>query len=211
MLPDQLVPFIGVSLLLALTPGPDILYVLSRSVAEGTRAGLVAAAGFALGNVVHTLLVATGVAAVLLANPQLLGVVRYVGVLYLIYVAVRMIKRAAPLRPDGDRGRSNWAVFRQSVLANVLNPKVILFFLGLFPQFISSREHAFVQTLILGAAFIAATFLAFGAVALLAGQLNASLARNARRQVLLQQIGGVALLVVAVWLAVSPLPSGVVG
>ena len=206
MIPEQLLPFLGISLLLALTPGPDIFYVLTRSLAEGTRAGLVAATGFALGNIVHTLLIATGLAALLAANPQLLGVVRYVGVLYLIYVAVRMMKRAAPLRPDADRGKGDGAVFRQSFVANVLNPKVLLFFVGLFPQFISSREQAFAQTLVLGAGFIGVTLLAFGTVAVLAGSLAAGLARDARRQVLFQQLGGLALLGVAVWLAMSPLP-----
>ncbi len=208
MVPDQFFPFLGLSLLLALTPGPDVFYVLSRSLAEGTRAGLIAAAGFALGNVFHTLIVATGVATLLLANPQFLGLVRYVGVMYLIYVAVRMIKRAAPLRSDGDRGANDLTVFRQSIIANVLNPKVILFFVSLFPQFITSRDHAFGQTLVLGAGFIVMTMLAFGGVAILAGQLNASFARKPRRQILLQQVGGVALLGIAVWLAVSPLELG---
>ena len=205
LIPDQLPAFVGLSLLLAITPGPDVLYVLSRSLAEGRQAGLVAAAGFALGNIVHTLLIATGVAALLLANPAFLGLIRYIGVMYLIYIGVRMMRRAAPSRTGGDHGKSDWRVFRQSFVANVLNPKVILFFVSLFPQFISNQEQAFVQTLVLGACFIAATMLVFGGVALLAGTLNDTLARKPRRQVLLQQLGGLALLLIAVWLGVSPL------
>lgn len=201
LLPDDYAAFLGLALVLALTPGPDILYVLSRSLAQGTRAGLVAAAGFALGNVVHTLAVASGVGALLAARPDLLATVRYVGALYLIYLGVVMIKRAGPIASGGAGGASDARVFGQSVLANLLNPKVVLFFLSLFPQFVDDPDRAFAQTCVLGAGFIAVTMVAFGGVAVLAGRFNALLAGEEGRQVRLQQVGGGALLLVAVWLA----------
>ncbi len=201
LLPGDYWTFLALSFVLALTPGPDVLYVLSRSLAQGTRAGLVAAAGFALGNIVHTLIVASGLGALLLAQPNLLATVRYIGVLYLIYVGVVMIKRAEPLDADPALGGRDSQVFRQSIIANLLNPKVILFFVSLFPQFVDQPERAFAQTMILGLSFIITTMVCFGAVALLAGRANAFFGKDSERQVRLQQIGGGALLLVAVWLA----------
>ena len=198
--PGDYLGFLALSLVLAYTPGPDVLYVLSRSLAKGSREGLVAAAGFALGNVVHTLLVATGVAALLAARPDLLATVRWIGAMYLIYLGVVMIKRAAPLDTAAE-GRPAHSVFAQSFLANVLNPKVIIFFLSLFPQFVDQPEHSFAQSLILGGSFILVTLVAFGSVAVLAGRFNALLASSPQRQIRLQQIGGAALLGIAVWLA----------
>ena len=201
LVPDNYAAFLGLSLVLAFTPGPDILYVLSRSLAQGTRAGLVAAAGFALGNVAHTLLVASGVGALLAARPELLATVRYVGALYLIYLGVVMIKRAGPIATGQAAVGSDARVFRESIVANLLNPKVVLFFLSLFPQFVDAPQESFLQTCLLGASFIAVTLLAFGSVALLAGRFNALLARDPQRQVRLQQVGGAVLFLIAVWLA----------
>ncbi len=200
-LPGDYWAFIGLSFVLALTPGPDVLYVLSRSLAQGTRAGLVAASGFALGNIVHTLIVASGLGTLLLAQPDLLATVRYIGVLYLIYVGVVMIKRAEPIDAQMVGPSSSTQIFRQSIIANLLNPKVILFFVSLFPQFVDRPEKAFSQTLLLGASFIVVTMMCFGGVALLAGRANTFFGTDAGRQVRLQQIGGGALLLVAVWLA----------
>ena len=111
-----------------------------------------------------------------------------------------MIKRAAPLDTAAE-GRPAHSVFAQSFLANVLNPKVIIFFLSLFPQFVDQPEHSFAQSLILGGSFILVTLVAFGSVAVLAGRFNALLASSPQRQIRLQQIGGAALLGIAVWLA----------
>ncbi len=201
VLPGDYYAFLGLSVVLALTPGPDILYVLSRALGQGTRVGLVSAAGFALGNVVHTLIVASGLGALLIAQPDLLATVRYIGVLYLIYVGVVMIKRAEPLEANTRRQMESRVVFRQSIMANLLNPKVILFFVSLFPQFVDQPERAFSQTILLGASFILVTMLCFGGVAVLAGRANAFFGTDPARQVRLQQIGGGALLLVAVWLA----------
>lgn len=201
LFPGEYWAFLGLSFVLALTPGPDVVYVLSRSLAQGTRVGLVAAAGFALGNIFHTLLVASGLGALLIAQPDLLATVRYIGVLYLIYVGVVMIKRAAPLQSDAGQRVHSGQAFRQSFIANVLNPKVILFFVSLFPQFVDRPERAFSQTILLGFTFIVVTMICFGGVALAAGRANVFFGSDPGRQVRLQQLGGGALLLIAVWLA----------
>ena len=201
LFPGEYWAFLVLSFVLALTPGPDVLYVLSRSLAQGTRVGLVAAAGFALGNIFHTLLVASGLGALLIAQPDLLATVRYIGALYLIYVGVVMIKRAAPLVADVGLRDNSAQVFRQSVIANLLNPKVIIFFVSLFPQFVDQPERAFSQTILLGLTFIVVTMICFGGVAFAAGRANAFFGRDPGRQVRLRQLGGGALLLIAVWLA----------
>ncbi len=200
-LPEHYGTFVLVSLALAITPGPDILYVLGRGLAQGPRSALAAALGFSLGNIVHTLVVAFGIAAALTSGPQIFGVIRYVGALYLVYLGVRMMKRAHGTSVGTLPPESLWTVFRQSVMANLLNPKVVLFFLGLFPQFVDpARGAAFGQTVLLGATFIACTLVVFSAVALLAGKLNQTFATRPDRQKALQQFGGVVLLGIAVWL-----------
>ena len=144
----QLLLFIAAGLLLNLTPGPDVAYIVAQSVRGGQRAGLMAAGGIAAGCLVHVTAAALGVSALLLASSQALGLLKAVGALYLLWVGAGLLRSAARARPDasvpvagashdpGDN-RSLWAIWRRGFLTNVLNPKVALFFLAFVPQFIA--------------------------------------------------------------------------
>ena len=129
--------FLAATLALNLTPGPDMLYVITRSATEGRAAGIVSSLGIATGCVVHTIVVAVGLAGLLAAVPTAFTAVRFIGAGYLVYLGVRrLIVRAgpglaAPLAPAPLR-----SVYRQGVITNVLNPKVALFFLAFLPQFV---------------------------------------------------------------------------
>jgi threonine/homoserine/homoserine lactone efflux protein len=175
---DQLVLFSLTSIVLIFTPGPDIIYVLTRGVAQGRTAALAAAAGFSLGNIGHTLLAVCGLSAILASSATAFTLIKIAGGLYLIYIGVKLW-RADPrltLSPAGEHKTAR-LIFRQSILANLLNPKVAVFFLAFFPQFVRpSQGSPALQMLILGLTFVVLTMICFGLVALGAGLLNARLA-----------------------------------
>jgi len=142
-MPDlpQLLLFIAAGWLLNLTPGPDVLYIVSNALRSGARAGIVAALGIVSGCFVHVFAAAVGVSALLTTSAAAFTVLKWVGAAYLVWMGVRMLlARAAPLvipAEGASSGLSLWRVYRQGFLTNVLNPKVALFFLAFVPQFIA--------------------------------------------------------------------------
>ncbi|HEX5691231.1 MAG TPA: LysE family translocator [Roseiflexaceae bacterium] len=174
--------FVVASWVLIITPGPDSLYVLTRSIAQGKQAGIVSALGVTVGIFVHTLAAAFGLAVVLQTSALAFLVVKYAGALYLLYLGVRTLKdrSSLSLAPD-HKSRQLRKLFGQGVLSNVTNPKIALFFLAFLPQFVHPENgHAALQMLILGAifAFFGVTYLS--ALAYGAGQIGALFARNPR-------------------------------
>ena len=149
--------FIGACVLLNLTPGPDTLYILGRSMAQGRTAGLASVLGIATGTVVHTLAAALGVSALLAASASAFMVIKFAGAAYLIYLGVRMLvtRGSGAVVPTGFSSKGFGKVFRQGLLTNVLNPKVALFFLAFVPQFISADSGSkFAAFLTLGFTFV---------------------------------------------------------
>jgi threonine/homoserine/homoserine lactone efflux protein len=147
------------TLLLNLTPGPDMMYVIARSLGQGRRAGLVSALGISTGCLFHAGAAIVGIAAVLRSSPVAFQVIRYAGAVYLVYLGIRLLARRTP---RGDSGGETAApavplrsVFRQGVVTNILNPKVALFFLAFLPQFVvPARGPAATQLAVLAAYFI---------------------------------------------------------
>jgi len=130
--------FVATGVLLNLTPGQDTFYILGRSLSEGTRHGVASALGIGVGSLLHTLMAALGLSAVLATSAAAFTVVKFLGAAYLIYLGVRMLastKVDQPAAAEASR-TSAFGAFRAGVLTNVLNPKVALFFLALMPQFI---------------------------------------------------------------------------
>jgi threonine/homoserine/homoserine lactone efflux protein len=170
---NSLLLFVLAGLALNITPGPDMLYVAARSTAEGRRAGIVSALGIGAGTLVHIAALALGLSALMQAVPIAYDVVRWAGAAYLIYLGVRVLLKPPSIDADVTIERASlWAIFRQGVLTNVLNPKVALFFLAFLPQFIdASRGSPAIQIVLLGLIFdINGTFVniavAFGASSL---------------------------------------------
>lgn len=150
--------FVLSGLLLNLTPGPDTLYIVSRSSTQGWRAGAIAALSIGAGTLVHIAAAALGLSAILAASATAFTAVKIVGAAYLLYVGISLIRSAGKEQPSTGASRVRLAsmrdIFVQGFLTNVLNPKVALFFLAFLPQFVaadaSSKPLAF---LILGAIF----------------------------------------------------------
>ncbi|MEL3888692.1 LysE family translocator [Ferrovibrio sp. MS7] len=147
-----LLTFAAAALALAVTPGPDMLMVLTRAVAQGRMAGLVSTLGISLGCYVHAVVAGLSLSGVLLLAPFAFDAIRYAGAAYLLWLAFQALRGSGGLQLEQGTVApiSFWAVLRQGFLCNVLNPKVALFFLALFPQFMEPRpDTALQQALIL--------------------------------------------------------------
>jgi threonine/homoserine/homoserine lactone efflux protein len=172
----SLILFLTASMALIATPGPDMVYVLTRGVAQGRRAALVSACGVCSGLAVHTSFAAIGLSALLARSAVAFSLVRYAGAAYLIYLGIRALLNkdtyaiSREVRPTTGLGR----VFFQGVASNVLNPKVALFFfLAFLPQFVSPDVGSSVlQMFVLGAIFALLGLLSLGFVAYFSGTLG---------------------------------------
>lgn len=190
-MPDThaLLLFSAASLALIVVPGPSVLYIVSRSLAQGRSAGIVSALGIEVGGLVHVAAAALGVSAVLASSATAFAVVKYAGAAYLIYLGIKKLLAGAdgPTRPDSARGRLFW----EGVLINVLNPKVAIFFLAFLPQFVDpARGAVAVQVAVLGSCFIAIATLSDAVYALAAGSARRWLAPGGRPSRWLDRISG---------------------
>ena len=183
-------------LLLNATPGPDTAYIVGRSIAQGRAAGLVSAAGISVGCLVHSIASAFGLTAILAASATAFTLVKLAGGAYLIYLGIRMLlsKPARPTdSPIARDVRPLRTIFWQAVMTNVLNPKVVLFFLSFFPQFVrndaSQKSAAF---LLLGLVFVCMSMLWNSGTAFLAGTLARRAGRSPHAKQWLERLVGTA-------------------
>lgn len=149
--------FVTTGILLNLTPGPDTVYILGRSIAHGRRAGVASALGISVGSVFHTCAAALGLSAFLATSAWAFTAVKLAGAAYLIFLGVRaLLERNRDLAiPAHFKRNDAAAAFRQGILTNILNPKVALFFLAFLPQFINSATPSkTLAFLILGLTFV---------------------------------------------------------
>jgi threonine/homoserine/homoserine lactone efflux protein len=166
--------FIGASLLLIATPGQDMMLVMSRSLAHGPRAGVLAAAGVSVGLIGHSLLAAIGLGAILRASAPLFFALKLVGAAYLVYLGIGLLRtRAAALATVASGARSPRRLFFDGAFSNLSNPKIAIFYFAFLPQFVPPQTTEPGATLLLlGLVFAGLTFLVKGPVALAAGLLS---------------------------------------
>jgi len=178
-MPDLLL-FLLTSVAITVAPGPDNLQVLARGMAQGRRAGVAAGLGFASGCLVHTMVAAVGLAAVLRSSPHVFQAIKLAGAVYLIWLGIQALRARGALAGGVDHADVPLGkIFRQSVLANLMNPKVTLFFLVFLPQFVrADAANAGWQMLLLGVVFMLQTAVVFTAFALFAGTLGGWLRRR---------------------------------
>ncbi|UOB55492.1 LysE family translocator [Burkholderia pyrrocinia] len=169
--------FVLAVFLLNVTPGPDTAYIVGRSVAQGRGAGVMSALGISAGCCVHALACAFGLTALLAASAAAFTVIKLVGAAYLIYLGVRMIVAKQAAAPSGaaaaTAAKPLRQLFMQGFWTNVLNPKVVLFFVSFFPQFVSADSpHKALAFLTLGAVFVAMSTVWTSLVAWVAGSVT---------------------------------------
>ncbi len=178
----QAATFLAAALLVALAPGPDNLMVLSLGMSRGRRAGVAFGLGCALGCLNHTLLAALGVSALIAASPAAFIALKVAGGLYLVWIGVQAIRHARPVGAPAAGPASPETparLFARGLVANAINPKVILFFLAFLPQFVAAaRGHVAWQIAQLGALFTVAAVVVFGAIGYFAGGIGERLARR---------------------------------
>ena len=175
--------FLVASLALIATPGPDMIYVVTRGVAQGRRAALVSTCGVCSGLAVHTSFAAIGLSALLAQSAVAFSVVKYAGAAYLIYLGLKtfLSKKSLALCAETRPTKGLGSVFLQGVASNVLNPKVALFFLAFLPQFVSQdARSAVLQMLALGVVFALLGLLSLTLVAYFSGSLGERLEGSPR-------------------------------
>lgn len=207
--------FVGAVFLLNVTPGPDTAYIVGRSVAQGRAAGVMSSLGVSAGCCVYALATAFGLTALLAASPIAFSIIKYAGAAYLVWLGLRMILTtfrpgpgegtAAAPAPADIRARGLRALFMQGFLTNVLNPKVILFFLSFFPQFVDPKAgHQAAAFLVLGAIMIVMTTIWNTLVAWLAGTLTRRVSQAPRLKCWLDRVVGTAFIGLGARLALLP-------
>ena len=179
---SQLLAFLAASLILAITPGPGVFYIVGRSLLQGRGHGLASVAGVALGNLGNAAAAALGLAALFSFSALAFEVVKLGGAAYLVFLGVRALRAVAPAHPETAAPERLGRVFREGLVVALLNPKTAVFFLAFLPQFMSPGAPSS-QALLLGGLFVAIAALTDSVYALAAGTLAPVLrrARLARR------------------------------
>ncbi len=203
---DKLALFALAVLLLALTPGPVWIYLISRTLTQGRRAGYFSLIGVMAGVVVHLLAAALGLSAILLALPAAFNVIKLAGAAYLLWLAWSTLRGGGfSFTPQALEPVPDGVLFRQSLTASVVNPKVAVFYLSLFPQFVDpTTGPVLLQSLTLGIVHIIVSTSVDGALVTVAGALSVWIARRPGWLRLQRWFLGGAFGALAVWLAATP-------
>lgn len=173
--------FLIASLVLAVTPGPGVFYIVTRSLVQGRGSGLVSVTGVALGNLGNALAAAVGLAALFSVSAVAFATVKYAGALYLAYLGVQMLRVSqveipAVVHQPSSRGR----IFRDGFVVALLNPKTTLFFAAFLPQFLTPSAPPMLQTMTLGAFFVVIAAMTDSVYALAAGSFAPRVGRAFR-------------------------------
>ncbi|MGB1272242.1 MAG: LysE family translocator [Endozoicomonas sp.] len=201
--------FIIATLLLALAPGPDLLYISARGLSQGPLAGLISALGIHTGVLIHTLIASLGLSALIASSAVTFGIIKYAGAAYLCYLGFKTLVPGSQSGHDQCTSRDALKkVFCQGVIIDILNPKVILFFLAFFPQFIDKNSPtAQSDIIVLGLMFVAVAFPVDAAVGLLAGSIRHHLDQINRRMNWGKWMAGSAFILLGISTALSSPPS----
>lgn len=197
--------------LLSVTPGPDMAYVIGQSVANGRRAGIVSASGVALGSCTHAIASTLGLTALITASPVMFTAIKYIGASYLMFLGGKMLlgtfiskKDRGDAAPQNTKKVSAYRLLSRGFITTLTNPKVLLFFISFFPQFVTpeGEQHA-ASFLLLGLTYAFIAFLTDVTFAILAGSTAGAVAGNRKLQNLLDRIVGATFIALGVRLALT--------
>lgn len=178
---EELISFVIAVSLLAISPGPDNIFVLMQSVVHGKKYGLATIVGLMTGCIIHTVFLALGVSTIIKNNSFIFFGIKLFGALYLFFLAYKVFKSSSVISISTEEieKKSPVQLFKVGFIMNVLNPKVTLFFLALFPGFLFSESLSLsVQFFILGALFIVVSFIVFSVIALLGGAISKEIKKS---------------------------------
>jgi threonine/homoserine/homoserine lactone efflux protein len=176
---ESLLAFGIASLALLVIPGPAVLYIINRSVADGRNVALAAVAGLEIGNFMHVIAATVGLSAVIATSAAAFSAVKWIGAGYLIYIGIRTLATKVQAVNQLNDPMSRRRAFTQGIVVNTFNPKVALFFLSFLPQFIDAdRGSAALQSLVLGSTFVVLGCISDSLFAILASALRGTLLRG---------------------------------
>ena len=194
--------FLIASVLLTLAPGPDIMYLLAKSLADGTKAGISLALGLTTGLIFHTTLVIIGVAAIIQQSPLAFATLKYIGAAYLLYLAWGAFHAQGNLKLNAvNNSTSFFKLYRRGLIMNVLNPKVLLFFLAFLPQFVNLNSDS--VSLQIAFIFGLQTLIIFSLVAICAGKVRDYILNVKNFNKIMGYIQGIVLLFISLALIIS--------
>ncbi len=201
-----LIGFLFSSLALAISPGPDNIFVLAQSVSNGVKSGLATVAGLVSGCLVHTTLLAFGISEVIKRSDTLFLGIKLFGAIYLLYLAVMVYRSDSTilLHQKGTSNTNLFKLFKKGFAMNVLNPKVTIFFLAFFPGFLFSEDiHTVTQFYVLGFIFIFSAFVVFGTIAVLGGTISTYLLKRPKVGIYLKWLQIIVFVGIAIYLFLS--------
>ena len=189
---NSLISFAVASVALLVIPGPAVIYIVNRSVADGRQIGLAAVVGLELGTFMHVLAATVGLSAILATSENAFNVVKYLGASYLVLIGLRTLTRKPEAISTSASSMTQSQAFRQGFIINTLNPKIALFFLSFLPQVIDPNISSNAQqSLILGSVFVLCGFVIDGIYALTASSLREVLVKGKALPFIQQYVAGV--------------------
>jgi len=202
---STLLVFAAASLAFLVVPGPSVLFVVTRSLEQGSAAGVMSAVGVQAGGLVHVGAAVLGLSALLASSATAFSIVKYAGAAYLIFLGVQRLRRPRDDRPAHEGARSSRAsLFRQGLVVNALNPKTAIFFLAFLPQFADpDRGPIAPQIAVLGTCFLALATVSDGTYALVAGSIGTRLRRSEGLRRRMDRVGGLVFIALGAGAALS--------
>ncbi|GME43157.1 MULTISPECIES: LysE family translocator [Pantoea] len=203
--------FVASVVLLCITPGPDLAYIIGQSMVRGRRAGILSATGVALGSCTHAIASALGLTALIAASPLLFTVIKYIGAAYLIYLGAKMMLSTFGVNKDRPLDvQSNMAevetrrLMLRGFITSITNPKVLLFFIAFFPQFVVIEgDHHAISFLVLGMVYALIGVMIDVLFAILAGGAAGAVAKNQTLQKMLDRVVGATFIGLGIRLALT--------
>ena len=202
---EELISFVIAVSLLAISPGPDNIFVLMQSVVHGKKYGLATIVGLMTGCIIHTVFLALGVSTIIKNNSFIFFGIKLFGALYLFFLAYKVFKSSSVISISTHEieKKSPVQLFKVGFIMNVLNPKVTLFFLALFPGFLFSESLSLsVQFFILGALFIVVSFIVFSVIAILGGAISKEIKKSKNIGIWLKWLQIVVFISIAVFILI---------
>lgn len=186
---NNIIMFIAASAMLGITPGPDNIFVLTQSIANGRKTGVIITLGLCTGLMFHTALVSMGVAVLFRDSLIAFNILKFSGAAYLLYLSWHSFTSSSDEIQISERQKiSCWKFYIKGIIMNITNPKVSIFFLAFLPQFADTSKGSFAQQIImLGLIFIAATFIVFTSVSLFAGLIGEWIAKHKNGRIYLNR------------------------
>jgi threonine/homoserine/homoserine lactone efflux protein len=198
-----LTAFVSASLLLAITPGPGVLYIVTRSLVQGRRAGLASVGGVALGNLANAIGAAIGLAALFAVSSTAFLIIKYLGAAYLLYLGIRALRGAAGEPQTGASKNRQRHVFRDGLWVALLNPKTTLFFAAFLPQFMDAGANPMLQGIALGVLFVIIAGVTDSIYALAAGSVGPTIGRSSTLRTTGRYLSGVTFIGLGIFAALS--------